>query len=138
MIGVQVGEQHGIHLLWGVTGGFKVVLHHAQGWPEALCGPGVDQHQVAACIDQVSVDGGLHALAGVNERARQQTLDILGAGAGEDLAVEVDITVIQRGHLKIAQGHAIETCDLLLLLGHRCCVGHQGQGATQNQGLCCK
>src|SRR3990167_5745800 len=68
-------EQHSVHLFRAITGGLQIALHHAQGWPEALRRARVDQHQVTACIDQVCVDGGLHALTGVNEHARQQALN---------------------------------------------------------------
>ncbi|CAD5375752.1 hypothetical protein OF001_U10439 [Pseudomonas sp. OF001] len=143
MVRMQVGEQHVVDLRRLVARRRDVGLDRAERRPEALRRAGIHQQQLAAGVDQIGVDRGLHALVRLDEHPRQQALDILGAGALEQLGIEVDIAVVQRGHLELAQRHAEEARHLGALLGHRLGAGRQRQagehgGAAQRHGQQCR
>ncbi len=57
-----MGQQHIVDLGRVVTGRAQVTQHLTQAGPHALRGAGVDQAEVAAILDQVCVDGSLHAV----------------------------------------------------------------------------
>ncbi|MNT49894.1 hypothetical protein D3C72_1867730 [compost metagenome] len=91
-----------------------------------------------AGIDQVGVDRGLHALAGLDEHPRQQALDVLGAGALEQVGAEVDVAVVEGGDFQIAHRHAVVAGHLGLLLGHgggKRRRQWQGQGEGGEEGV---
>ena len=102
MVAVQVGNEHGVDLLRGVAGGLQVVDDVAEAWPEQLGGTGIDQHQLAAGVDQVGVDGGLH-LGAFQELAGKQALDVALGDAFEQLFVEIDGAVVEGSDFETAK-----------------------------------
>ncbi|MNT14184.1 hypothetical protein D3C72_1491780 [compost metagenome] len=119
MVAVQVGQQHGVDLFRRVARRAQVFADAPERGPEAGCRARIDQHQVAAGMDQVGVDRGLHARRRFDEHPRQQALHLARAGVPEDLRVQVDVAVIERRDLELADHHAVVARHLGLLLRRR-------------------
>ncbi|MCY1519124.1 hypothetical protein D9M68_538630 [compost metagenome] len=116
MVAVQVGQQHGIDLFGRIARRAQVVADAPKRGAEACRRAGIDQHQAAAGIDEVGVDRGLHARRRLDEHPCQQALHLARAGVLEDLRVEVDVAVVQRGDFQLADHHAVVARHLRLLL----------------------
>ena len=95
MVGVGVGQQHMMHVLWPHAGGAQVAQHLPQAGAEAAGGAGIDQHQLAGRLLQVGVDRRLDAL----RRVRHMRCAQPAFGAGK-----VDVLQLPGRQ----EGHAVE------------------------------
>ena len=75
MVRVQVRAAHR-RPVQGGNPRLSVALHHAEGGGRALGGACIDQQQLSAGVDQIRIDRGLHAVAGVEKHLVQWALYI--------------------------------------------------------------
>ncbi|MPN56893.1 hypothetical protein SDC9_204586 [bioreactor metagenome] len=116
MVAMQVGQEHDIDLCGIVACGLEVVGNEAERGAKGLGGACVDQHQLGAGIDQVGIDCRLDGRAG-GEVLGQQALDVTLAGVAQQLGVEIQVAVIERGDLEVPDHHAVKARCLSLDLG---------------------
>ncbi len=106
VVGVEVGQQHDVHLFRRVAGGADLLADEAEGRAESLGGAGVDENEFATDVDEVGVHRGLDLFAG-NEAAGQKALDFGLAGAQQQVCGEVHVAVVKGGDFEIADGGAV-------------------------------
>jgi len=115
MVAVQMGDDDSIDLRRLVARRFHILQHVTQRGAEQFGGAGIDQHQMAAGVDQIGVNRRLH-LRIADKKARQQPLQFGRAGVAQKFCVQLDCTVIEGGNLELAKLGAVIAGHLRLNL----------------------
>ncbi len=106
MVGVHVGGVDLVDLLGLVARGFQVAEHIAQGRAKQAGGPGVHQHQFAAGVDQVGIDGGFHHF--FQKTLLQSRRHGGGFGVGQQFEHrKLDGAVRQGGDFEVTHHHPV-------------------------------
>ena len=136
MVRVHVGDVDLVHLLGLVARSLEVAHQLAQRGAKEARRAGIDQHQLAAGVDEVAVDRSLDRRLEVG--LGEQAFDACGRQPGEQLVHrQRDGAVGQRGDLEAAQRHAVPAGGLAL--GDRgFSLGQRGEGQQRggNQAEC--